>query len=281
MNDKQRLIALHSLIPWPWNRLKPIFDTLQHHSTLTTPIPQIVQEQWTKAQTFPFEAFYTKHSITLITIFDTDYPEQLKNLHDPPAVLYIRGNPSLLKSAIVAIIGSRKSTHYSEHCINSIMPFIKLHTKTVCSGMAIGADTMAHQAAIAHETPTIAILGSGFHQIYPKTNHKLFEEMVTKHLVITEYPPQTMPAPHQFIARNRLISGLSQAVIITQAEKKSGTMSTVDFALDLGKEVYTFPGKIDSVLSEGPHSLIQQGAILLHSSADFTDSFVLSSQQDK
>lgn len=130
---------------------------------------------------------------------------------------------------------------------------------------------MAHRAALRVPVPTVAILGNGFHYVYPKQHEALFRSLCETELVLSEYPPNASPMPHQFIARNRLISGLSKAVVITEAAEKSGTMSTADFAIDLGKDVATFPGRIDSPLSVGPHLLIQQGAQLIQNTTDFRD----------
>lgn len=276
MNKRQHLLALHSLLPWPWNRLKPIYNYLisSHTASLAPPkIPNVVQQKWSEALTFPFDVYYEQHMITPITIFDDSYPPRLKELHDPPAVVYIKGHAELLEKRVLAIIGSRKATSYSKECIAQFMPYFKDQDWVVCSGMAVGADTMAHEAALVHEVPTIAVLGSGFQFIYPTSNRNLFEHLAKDHLVISEYPPHTAISPHQFIARNRIISALSDGLLVTEAEKKSGTMSTVEFSLDLGKEVYTVPGRIDSPLSAGPHILIQQGAHLLHSIEDLQDIF--------
>lgn len=271
MNKRQQLLALHSLIPWPWNRLRPIFDYLTSSHPFPTEIPNIpnvVLQKWPEASTFPFDLYYEQHTITPITIFDTSYPVRLKELHDPPAVIYIKGHAELLQKRTMAIIGSRKATSYSKECIAQFMPYFKEQNWGICSGMAVGADTMAHEAALSHDVSTVAVLGSGFQFIYPPSNRKLFERLVNHHLVISEYPPHTAISPHQFIARNRIISALSDGLLVTEAEKKSGTMSTVEFSLDLGKEVFTVPGRIDSPLSAGPHFLLQQGAQLLHSIED-------------
>lgn len=271
MNKRQQLLALHSLIPWPWNRLQPIFDylTASPPFSKTAPkIPNVVRQKWSEASTFPFHFYYEQHTITPITIFDDSYPARLKELHDPPAVIYLRGHSELLEKRMMAIIGSRKATSYSNDCITQFMPYFKEQNWGICSGMAIGADTMAHEAALAHEINTVAVLGAGFQFIYPPSNRKLFERLASEHLVISEYPPHTAVSPHQFIARNRIISALSDSLLVTEAEKKSGTLSTVEFSLDLGKEIFTVPGRIDSPLSAGPHFLLQQGAHLLHSMED-------------
>lgn len=269
MNDRQKLLALHSLIPWPWPRFNQISTFLANN--LQDHLPTIVKENYRTASLFPFESYYAASDVAVVTYLDPDYPPLLKELHDPPAVLYLRGNKQLLTNSMLAIIGSRKATSYTHDIIDYFMPQFKAADLTICSGLAIGADTHAHKIAIEHGVNTVAVIGSGFHYPYPKQNIALFSELAKNHLLVTEYPPNTPPQPHQFIARNRVISALSKGIFITEAELKSGTMSTVDFALDLGKEVYTVPGSIFSTLSSGPHSLVQQGATLVHSSEDFSE----------
>lgn len=274
MNERQTLLALHCILPRPWNNLKAVFQDLQHYPLHadTYKLPKNFHSDWAWIQTIDLDRYYTQRSIQTITIFDADYPKKLREIYDPPAVLYVKGNSSLLASSTVAIIGSREATDYSFQCIELIMPAIARLGFTVCSGMAIGADGMAHSSCLKHDVPTIAVLGSGYNYVYPKRHHYLFEHLIQKNLVITEYPPSVRPEPHQFIARNRIISGLSQAIIITEARKKSGTMSTADFALDEGKELFTFPGSIFSSLTEGPHLLIQEGANVIHSVDNFEQS---------
>ena len=130
----------------------------------------------------------------------------------------------------------------------------------IVSGLAKGADTMAHEAAIAYGGKTIAVLGHGFFHLYPKENERLAEDIGKINLLITEYPPYVKPARWTFPMRNRIISGLSDAVVVTEAADKSGTMSTIEHALDHGKDIYAVPGSVTSRLSTGPNKLIDEGA---------------------
>lgn len=271
MKNRQLLLALHSLYPRPWHQLQPLYQSLLSSNETNTTFPEHFSRDWKRVERFDFERYYHQQAIRPITIFDADYPSEWQHMHDPPAVIYTKGNIRHLQYSYIAVIGARKATPYSKQCIEQILPVICEMGYGICSGMALGADGMAHQAARSVPVPTIAILGSGFHHIYPKQHTELFHSLCENDLVVTEYPPNASPMPHQFIARNRLISGLAKAVVITEATEKSGTMSTADFAIEAGKDVATFPGSIFSVLSKGPHLLIQQGAQLIHTRQDFEE----------
>lgn len=271
MSNRQTLLALHSLYPRPWPQLQPLYSDLLSPTIIKPSYPENFSRDWKRVEHFNFERYYHQQQIRPITIFDSDYPSDWKELHDPPAVVYAKGNLHHLRYPYIAIVGARKATTYSEHCIKLLLPAIRERGYGICSGMALGADGMAHQGALSLPVPTVAILGNGFHFIYPKQHEKLFNDLCETDLVLTEYPPNAPPMPHQFIARNRLISGLAKAVVITEAAEKSGTMSTADFAIDAGKDVATFPGQVFSPLSMGPHLLIQQGAQLIQNTTDFRD----------
>lgn len=271
MSNRQLLLALHSLYPRPWPQLRPLYTALLSPTTNHPKFPDHFSRDWKRVEHFDFDRYYNHHQIHPLTIFDSDYPSDWKELHDPPAVVYAKGNLLHLRYPYIAIVGAREATAYSASCIQQILPVICARGFGICSGMAKGADGMAHQAALTVPVPTIAVLGSGFQFIYPKQHERLFQTLCETELVLTEYPPNAAPMPHQFIARNRLISGLAKAVVITEAAEKSGTMSTADFAVDLGKDVATFPGRIDAPLSVGPHLLIQQGAQLIQNTADFSE----------
>lgn len=206
-----------------------------------------------------------------------DYPEHLKQLIDPPAILYTKGDLELLKKENkVAIIGARKATTYSKRAMEQIVPPLVEHDMIIVSGLAKGADTMAHQTTIDYGGRTIAVLGSGFFHIYPKQNMQLADYMATDQLLVTEYPPYHPPAKWTFPMRNRIISGLSQVLVITESTERSGTMSTIEHALDHGKEVYAVPGPIDSSLSLGPNQLINEGAQPIWSGYQIVKKFVTS-----
>ncbi len=204
---------------------------------------------------------YEQNQIIPILFTDSRYPKSLLHLYDPPAVLYAKGKIELLNNnKKIAIIGSRKATDYTAKSIEQILPPLIKEDYVIVSGLAKGADTMAHQITILQKGKTIAVLGSGFNHIYPKENGKLLEKMSSQQLVITEYPPYMSPKKWNFPKRNRIISGLSEGVVITEAEVKSGTVSTMEHALEHGKEIFAIPGPIFSPLSLGPNQLILEGA---------------------
>ena len=215
---------------------------------------------------------YATQNIHLITIFDDDYPDRLKTIYQPPWMLFARGNLSLLKQKeSLAVVGSRNATAYGIGAIDYLFPSLIDKNVLIVSGLAKGIDAHAHKAAIKLGGKTIGVIAGGFHNLYPKENIKLVEYMMEKQLVLSEYPPATMPAKWQFPMRNRIISGLSEGTLVVEARKKSGSLITADFALNEGRDVFAVPGSILSPDSDGGHYLIQQGAKLVKSSEDILE----------
>lgn len=276
LNDvDQRLLALHYVYPVPFNKSAEILklDPELHHLfsyraeelSRLLQIPHVkavrLKEQLKQHEQTPFPLLYHRENIIPIPITNPAYPKPLKWLVDPPTVLYVKGDRTILETSFkVAIIGSRKATDYSRKALSFIVPPLVDRGAVIVSGLAKGADTMAHESAIQFGGKTIAVLGHGLFHLYPHENIELAEKMARHHLLITEYPPYMRPARWTFPMRNRIISGLSESVIITESEEKSGTMSTVDHALEHGKSIFAVPGPITSTLSLGPNKLIEQGA---------------------
>ena len=208
----------------------------------------------------------------VITMNDPDYPPKLKTIPDPPLVLYATGNLALLKSTpAVSVIGTRKPSREAENKTNYIIrPLIKAGW-TIVSGMALGIDSFAHALALTEQGETIAVLGSGFNHIYPRQNIKLFNHISEMGLVLSEYPPDVPPARFRFPERNRIISGLSFGTVVIEAAERSGTLITVDQALDQGREVYAVPGSPLLHQTRGCHRLIQDGAKLVMGADDIID----------
>lgn len=203
------------------------------------------------------------------TIFENTYPSSLRNIPDPPLVLYYLGNPSLFQiQPTLSVVGTRYPSDEASTVMKKILTPIVKRKWCLVSGMAKGVDSMAHELAIEEQSSTIAILGSGFNHIYPQESSSLFQRMVKEHLVISEYPPNTKPQKFHFPERNRIISGLSFATLVIEAKYKSGTMITVDQALEQGKEVLAVPGSVLAKTSEGCHQLIKEGAKIVTSSDD-------------
>lgn len=208
----------------------------------------------------------------IITIYDECYPPEFHHIHDAPLVLYTLGDTSLLKhNPSISVIGTRNPTEEApQKLIQIVAPLIQKNWLVV-SGLAYGIDSLAHQLALHHHGKTISVLGSGFNHIYPKQNMNLFRQIIKYGLVITEYPPDVSPKRHHFPERNRIISGLSQATLVIEATEKSGTLITVDQALDQGKEVYAVPGSPLIKQTVGCHRMIQDGAKLVMCADDILE----------
>ncbi len=200
---------------------------------------------------------------------DDEYPQHLKEIADPPAVLYVQGQIQLLGSLCLAMVGSRAATAYGKRCSYSLAQGLASAGVTVVSGLALGIDSEAHRGALSVESgTTIGVLGCGIDVVYPKQNSALYSEIREKGLLVSEYPPGVKPDGFRFPARNRIISGLSRGVVVVEAARKSGSLITAEMALDEGRDVFAVPGQIDSFKSNGAHWLLQQGAKLVQSAQD-------------
>lgn len=206
-------------------------------------------------------------NIRFISIEDKDYPEKLSEIPDPPLGLFVVGEiPKSVKSA--ALIGSRRCTEYGATQAYKFAKAFAQSNTTVISGMAMGIDSKAHLGALDGGGKTIAVLGCGADVVYPSSNNELRERIVKNGCVISEYPPQAEPLRAHFPLRNRIISGLSDAVCVIEAAKRSGTLITVNQALEQGRDVFAMPGNITSVFSQGCNSLIKSGAYPLTEPSD-------------
>lgn len=197
--------------------------------------------------------------IAVVTIYDRDYPVLLKNIYDPPLVLYIKGK--LVKDELmVAIVGSRRASPYGADISGSLAYGLAKRNVTVISGMARGIDSCSHRGALEAGGRTVAVLGCGVDVVYPPENKKLKKMIESSGAVISEYPPGTKPLPVNFIARNRIISGASAGTVVIEAGNRSGSLITAGYALEQGREVFAVPGNIDSPGSKGTNRLIKDGA---------------------
>jgi len=208
---------------------------------------------------------YEKENIITITHFDSRYPYLLREIDSPPLCLYCKGNIQLLDSLCVGIVGTRKPTDYGVVVTKQFAKALAKEDITIVSGLAIGVDTIAHKTALEEEGKTIAVLAGGFHHIYPAINHKLANQMLVNNLLITENNPDTIPHAYLFPSRNRIIAGLSKGVLVTEASEHSGTLHTVNYAIEYNREIFVVPGKINSEASRGCNKLIKQyvGSITL------------------
>ncbi|MGR3741831.1 DNA-processing protein DprA [Companilactobacillus sp. DQM5] len=201
-------------------------------------------------------------NVNIITFLDEEYPEKLREIYNPPAVLFYYGNINLIKNDCIGIVGARDGSNYSAVSIEKICQNIKKN-KVIVSGMAKGVDSMAHKSAIKNHLATIAVMGTGINDCYPKSNEDLKQKIQNMGLVLSEYPPNHKTKPYNFVQRNRIIAGLSDNLVITEAKKKSGSLITASLALENNRNVYALPGSISSPLSEGTNELIRDGANVL------------------
>lgn len=210
--------------------------------------------------------------IKLITEDNPDYPESLKSIFNRPYGIFCKGNLSPIINPI-AIVGSRTPTAYGRCAAEDISLALAENGATIISGMARGIDTAGHSGALRNKTKTIAVLGCGADICYPRENRNVYEEITKIGAVISEFPPETPPLPLNFPMRNRIISGLSKAVIVIEAKERSGSLITADFALEQGRDVFALPGRMNDPLSLGCNQLIYQGAGIITSVEDLIRTF--------
>lgn len=199
----------------------------------------------------------------IIKLDKKDFPEKLKIINNPPEVLYAIGNIDLLKEKCFGVIGTRKITEYGEKNCKFFTKELSLRDIPIVSGMALGTDTVAHKTALENNGKTIAVLGSGFDNIFPKENLKLFEQIIENNgLVITEYENDIKPIKTNFPERNRIVTAISEGILVIEAAFRSGTSITVRNAKNQNKKVFALPGKLDSCVGVGVNKMIKNGAIL-------------------
>ncbi len=215
---------------------------------------------------------YRRDNIETITILDVDYPPQLRQIYDPPIVLYLKGDRRLLTHPrLLSVVGTRYPTINGKNSLRKILSPLIQKGWVIVSGLAYGIDLHSHKQAMMQSGKTIAVLGSGFQHIYPKEHIPISDEIASKHLLLSEYSPDVKPAKWQFPLRNRIISGLSRGTLIIEAREKSGSLITGDLALQDGREVFAVPGSILEPCSAGTNRLIQQGAKLTTCAEDILE----------
>ena len=206
--------------------------------------------------------------IRVLTWLDGSYPQRLKEIEQPPPVLYLRGELSTDDEWAVAVVGSRRVTPYGRQVAEEISSFLTGNGITVVSGLARGVDIIAHRTALKAGGRTLAVLGSGVDRIYPPENRAIAEQIFEHGAVLSDYAPGTPPESSNFPPRNRIISGLSMGVIVVEAGETSGALITAEFAADQGREIFAVPGNIYAPQSKGTNKLIQKGALPLLSASD-------------
>lgn len=206
-------------------------------------------------------AYMAKNKIDIISIYDKEYPQILKQIYDFPVCLYIKGNKEILNNMSIAIIGCREASEYGTKVAKYFAYNLAKNDINIVSGLARGIDSYAHIGALCAKGKTISVVGNGLDTIYPNENVEIQRRIIEGGgAIISEYPLGTKPEKLNFVARNRIISGLCKKIIVIEAKEKSGTLLTVDFALEQGRDVFVVPGNINSINSVGTNELLKDGA---------------------
>jgi DNA processing protein len=212
-----------------------------------------------------------KYKVKIITQDDPAYPFNLKNIFDPPLVLFLRGEILPQDNLSFGIVGTRAATIYGMNMARKISSQLGQLGFTIVSGGARGIDTTAHQAALGVNARTIAILGCGVDVVYPSENIRLFDQIIHAGALVSEFPMDTQPLRNNFPRRNRIISGLSIGVVVVEAPQRSGALITASSALEQGREVFCIPGQADSFFTKGSHQLLREGAKLVEDADDIIE----------
>jgi DNA processing protein len=207
------------------------------------------------------------------SILDDIYPERLKNIYNPPVLLFYQGNLALLKNPKIAFVGSRNASPAGVKAVQKLIKELGNHF-TIVSGLARGIDAASHIAAVKTQTPTIAVIGTGLDIFYPLENRAVQEYLAKKELLLTEYFPGEKPLKFHFPERNRIIAGLSRGVVVIEARLRSGSLITAERALEEGRDIFAVPGNIADGFSDGCNHLIQQGAKLVYQAQDILEEYL-------
>jgi DNA processing protein len=285
MNEfKQRLVHLHHCQGVSWNiiftilkkdpQLQSLYDSRIRNHIPSPAVANTIQHDLQSKKIINTIYGYEQLGIHTLTIFDREYPPMLRETFKPPWVLYTKGDLSLLSmKRRLAVVGSRQATVYGRKSIELLFPKLIEQKLVIVSGLAAGIDASAHHTAIKLGGRTVGVIAGGFHYLYPKENEKLAHEMMRRHLVISEYPPNIKPQKWHFPMRNRIIAGISHGTLIVEAKKSSGSLITANYAVHEGREVFAVPGHILNPGSVGTNELIQQGAKLVLSAQDILEEF--------
>jgi DNA processing protein len=215
-----------------------------------------------------------------ITINDPDYPSQLKEIADPPPILFVRGKPELLPLPQIAIVGSRNPSSLGEETAFNFAKTLCRHGFVITSGLALGIDAASHRGALNANGNTVAVAGTGLDRIYPARHKELATEIVNNGVMISEFPPGTTAKANHFPRRNRIISGLCQGLLVVEAAKQSGSLITARMALEQNREVFAIPGSIHNPLARGCNALIREGAKLVETTQDILEELNQYYQED-
>ncbi|QWU14183.1 DNA processing protein [Paenibacillus sophorae] len=281
MNNRDILFGLHEVEGIGWRSIDKIrkagflseqaFDcTVEDWERIgITPgmsakLSKILTPDWVKQRRLLMESAH----VSMVTIFDDQYPQLLKEISQPPWVLYYRGRAELLHGPGIALVGTRVPTAYGRKVGAVLAEELAASGLAVVSGLARGIDSICHEAALGQRGGTVAVMATGMEKIYPSENRELLERISREGLVVTEYPIGTKSHPGLFPQRNRIIAGLTLGTVVVEADSRSGSLITADAALEAGRDVFAVPGPITSPKSRGALELIKQGAALVSGAAD-------------
>jgi DNA processing protein len=207
-------------------------------------------------------------NVWLVNWTDPEYPKPLREIYDPPTLLYVRGNADVLNEPAVSVVGTRKPTLYGTQMAERLGRELAARGVTIVSGMARGIDAISHRGAMAVNGRAIGVLGTGVNICYPKENKKLYEKVLERGAIISEFPLGTHPAPENFPIRNRIVAGMPVGVVVVEGAQYSGSLITARLAMEFGREVFAVPGNVTQPVSFAPNQLIRQGAKLVTNGED-------------
>ena len=289
MNDLEACVALNMIPQMGPVRLRRLLERFGSAGNILLArtdqlsavdgVGRVLADNITRWQDFADPAAELKKAADLgahvITAQDDEYPSALREIHDPPIVLYVRGRLTDRDRHTVAVVGSRKCSHYATECAKKLSFQMAYAGLTVVSGLARGIDTAAHQGALAAKGRTIAVIGSGLGELYPPENAELADRIAASGAVISEFPIDTKPDRQTFPIRNRIVTGMSFGVLVVEAGANSGALISANMAAEQGRTLYAVPGRIDSPAALGSNRLIQQGAKLVIGVDDILDDLPL------
>ena len=258
--DCVKRTSLYSLCEEP----KDLFDYLTEYKNdlienYTLEVYNRLLEASDKNRLYDFIEKNERNDVKIITILDDEYPSSLKEINDPPLVLYVKGDVSLLNTHTIGVVGPRKPDEYGISVVRKFVKGFAGSGVTVVSGIAAGVDAVAHSTALDNNGKTIAVMPCGHGVIYPIENASLYRKVAERGLLISEYPMDFKVRQFTFLERNRLISGLSDALFVPECETKSGTMITVNYAIEEGKPLFVTPGGVFDKMSKGTNELLVKG----------------------
>lgn len=275
MDNSDIILALHfqpgigprtiQRLLFHWPILQELLDEVKQNQlriALPSPLLEALRDlNWGAVEIARRWSETTDHH--LLTLDDNSYPPLLKQIADPPPVLYLKGQMAVLQSSLLSIVGTRHPTDYGKKVAFDWSSALSSSGLTLVSGLAIGVDTLVHQACVQQNRPTIAVLGNGLNGIYPSRNQALGLKIMENGLLLSEFPLNFLPKAGHFPQRNRIISGLALLTLVIESTEKSGTLITARHAVEQNRDVLVVPGSVDSLQSMGCHRLIQQGAQLV------------------